>query len=119
VEAVISIPDPGAGVDLYGAREWLSREPEFRGRLRLVNAQPSPDEMGTLIDVLSVSLSGGGALTVLAGSLTVWLQQKRSTLSVRLTASDGTSMEISAAGPSADKLADRMTRSEQPGDAPS
>jgi hypothetical protein len=52
-----------------------------------------------------VALSGDGALTVLAGSVAVWLRQRRSKLTVTIVNPDGSSQEITASGPAADAIA--------------
>jgi hypothetical protein len=109
VEARLEI-DGAAEVqdELSSLRRWLGDEAEFRGRVRVERAAVGPGEMGGLIDALSVSLASGGALTVLAGSVSVWLRQKRSTLTVRIVNADGSSQEISARGPAADTLAKKI-----------
>lgn len=58
--------------------DWLRREEGPRGRIRLVRQEPRKDEMGTALDLLSVAVGNGELLTVLAGSLRVWLKQPRS-----------------------------------------
>lgn len=88
--------------------QWLTAEDEFRGRLRLDRAPVQPGDMGVLSDALSVAISGEGALTVLAGSIAVWLRQRRSTIKVKIVNADGSVQEISASGPSADAIAAKV-----------
>ena len=94
--------------DLVSLRRWLSDEPEFRGRIRIEDAPLRADQMGGLAEALSVALAGGGSLTVLAGSVSVWLRQKRSALTVTIVNPDGSSQEITASGPAADTLAAKV-----------
>src|SRR2546430_9669736 len=94
--------------ELGSLRRWLSAEPEFGGRVRLEPAPVQPGQMGALADALQVALSGDGALTVLAGSVAVWLRQRRSKLTVKIVNPDGSSQEITATGPAADALAPKI-----------
>lgn len=117
-----SANSPGAGVDvrlevvgsdnqndeLGSLRHWLGDEPEFRGRVRVVEAPLQPGRMGGLADFLSVAVASGGALTVLARSVSVWLEQRRSNLTVKIVNADGSSQEISAYGPAADTVAEKL-----------
>ncbi|MFI9405133.1 hypothetical protein [Nocardia sp. NPDC052316] len=91
--------------ELVSLRDWLSREPLLRGGVHTRAQAISPGEMGALDEVLVVALGGGGAVTVLVRSVSVWLQQRRSTLIVKITASNGTQVEITSEGPAADQVA--------------
>ena len=90
--------------ELGSLRQWLSAEAEFRGRVRVERAPIEPGQMGAVSDALQVALSNEGALTVLAGSVAVWLRQRRSKLTVKIVNSDGSSQEITASGPVADTI---------------
>lgn len=70
--------------ELRSLYQWLSLEDELRGRVSLDQPAPKPGEMGALTDALVVALSAGGAVTVLARSLAVWLQQRHSDLTIEL-----------------------------------
>lgn len=91
--------------DFRSLRDWLSEEPELRGGVQVADRPVRPGEMGAIEDVLMVAVGGGGAATVLARSVAVWLQRRRSGMSVRITAPDGTHVEITGAGPAADQIA--------------
>ena len=91
--------------DFRSLRDWLAREPELRGGVRTEEKPVRPGELGALEDVLMVALGSGGAATVLARSVSVWLQQRRSELSVEITAPNGTHVEITGAGPASDQIA--------------
>lgn len=85
------------GEDLADLQDWLRQEPELRGRVAMVAASPNPGELGTLADVLSVAVGGGGALTALAASLKSFLAQpRRSDVRIVVTAPDGRHVEIDA-----------------------
>lgn len=94
--------------ELASLSRWLGDETEFRGRVRMVRTPVPEGGMGGLVEALSVGLAGGGALTVLAGSVSVWLRQRRSTLTVRIVNEDGSSQEITATGAAADTLATKV-----------
>src|SRR4051794_25466825 len=86
-------------------RKWLTAEDSLRGRVSARAAPLPSDAMGPVADVLTVALASGGGLTVLAGSVRVWLQSRRSTLTVKVRGPNGRSAEITAAGPAADVVA--------------
>jgi hypothetical protein len=53
--------------------------------------------MGSLVDMLTVAVGAGGALTVLARSIEVWLRQpRRAMVRVKVTGPDGSVVELSA-----------------------
>ncbi|MBF6332037.1 effector-associated constant component EACC1 [Nocardia transvalensis] len=77
--------------------EWLRREPEFRGRVRLLGGGPEPGEMGAVTDILLVALGGGGALTMLASSLKVFFAQpRRSDLEITIETPEGRRISVTA-----------------------
>lgn len=87
-------------------RDWLAREPQFRGGIQAEGRPVEPGSMGALEDVLMVALGSGGTATVLAKSVSVWLQQRRSGLSVKMTAPDGTHIEITSEGAASEQIAE-------------
>jgi hypothetical protein len=93
---------------------WLTKEREFRGRVDLDAVPVRPGEMGALADVLTVAVASGGALTVLANSVSVWLQQRHSALSVEVTSPDGAHTTITAEGRVADAMAKIFGTHHQP-----
>jgi len=62
---------------------WLNDESELRGAVRQVAAPIVDTELGSVAYTLTVALGAGGGGTVLARSLTVWLQTRRT--SAKLT----------------------------------
>ena len=62
---------------LTSLRQWLNAEDDLRGRVHRPAATVPPATMGAVADVLTVALAGGGALTVLVGSVSTWLQTGR------------------------------------------
>jgi hypothetical protein len=109
MEARLELVGGDVGHDeLSSLWRWLGDEAEFRGRVRIEEAPVQAGQMGGLAEALTVALTSGGALTVLAGSVSVWLQQRRSTLTVKIVNPDGSAQEITASGPAADTLAAKV-----------
>jgi hypothetical protein len=79
--------------ELASLRSWLSLEEELRGRITDELAPPRPETMGLASDTLVVALGGGGALSILAHSLSVWLQHRRSDVTVEIDFPDGRSVK--------------------------
>lgn len=90
MEAHIRVPGGGTG-DLGSLCEWLQNEDSLRGHIRLVRARSGEEEMGAAQDAIVVAAGSGGALTVLASALPVWLRQRRgSRVEVEVDVTDGT-----------------------------
>jgi hypothetical protein len=89
-------------------RQWLSDEPEFRGRITAGDAEMSDGDMGAVVDVLVVAVGSGGALTMLVNSISAWLRQRRSEVEVELTTSTGETVRIKASGPVASDIAGKI-----------
>lgn len=83
--------------ELRSLLEWLRREDELRGRVSLEGAvDPSGEQMGGVLDVLTVALGSGGAAAVLAGSLSTWFTQRSSDVKVTVVGPDGRRIEVDA-----------------------
>ncbi|MDX3659143.1 hypothetical protein PV646_17695 [Streptomyces sp. ID05-26A] len=94
MSAAIEIHDsPDAFAELESLHGWLLDLPDLRG-VSLGQPERSPQEMGWLTDVLSVSVGNGGAVTALAGSLATWLVSRRSHIKIKVTGPDGRSTEV-------------------------
>ncbi|MEV0705860.1 hypothetical protein AB0I53_49275 [Saccharopolyspora sp. NPDC050389] len=76
--------------ELRSLGEWLRQEDDLRGYVSLEQPTPAPGEMGALSEVLVVALSTGGAVTALARSVSVWLQQRHSDVTIEVSNSDRT-----------------------------
>jgi hypothetical protein len=77
--------------------DWLRQEPGLRGRVEWQAAAPGPGQLGALAEVLVAAVGGGGAVSVLASSLMVFLSQPRHA-DVRIVVSgpDGRWVEVDA-----------------------
>ena len=75
--------------------DWLRHEEALRGRVRAENAPAAGTEMAAgLLDALVVAAGSGGVGAVLAGALSTWLSHRRSDVEIRITAEDGSSLEV-------------------------
>lgn len=81
---------------LRSLADWLNREEALRGRVRAVRPAAEPGRMGAAIELLSVALGSGGAGAVLVRSISAWLTQRRSEVSVSLKDADGREFQFSA-----------------------
>jgi len=80
----------GDADDVMSLKAWLSAEPEFRGAVRIDRAPIGKTDLGSLPEVVSISLGAGGAGTILASSLITWLQTRRTTAKLTVEAAGRT-----------------------------
>jgi len=93
----ISLVGGNPAADLESLDDWLQGEPELAGRVKVSASVPREGELGALAEVLVAAVSSGGALSVLAGSLYVWLSQpRRSDVRIRVEGDNGSVVEIDA-----------------------
>jgi hypothetical protein len=97
VEVLLSVGGDDASAGLEWLDGWLRSDPDLRGEVERVDKAPVPGEMGALADMLSVALSAGGTLSVLAASLKAFFAQPRgSDLTIRLRNTAGRVVEVDA-----------------------
>ena len=80
--------------DLRSLRDWLLQESPRPGRVKVVLAPEEPATMGAVADAVQISLGAGGALAVLAGSVSTWLTTRRRHVRLVLERPDGQKLEI-------------------------
>jgi hypothetical protein len=90
------VADETVDAELRDLHQWLLRERPRAGQIGLVDAPLRNGEMGAATEALQVALASGGALSVLAGSVTTWLSTRRQQVAVRITREDGESLELNA-----------------------
>lgn len=90
--------------------QWLCGERQLAGRVRAVTPPPGEGELGGAVELLSVALGSGGAVAVLARSLSVWLQSRRSGVKVTVTGPDGTTATVEADNLRPDDVVPLITR---------
>jgi hypothetical protein len=98
LDVTLSLLDEGSGAeDLAVLRRGLVSEPELRGRVGLVRQAPTEGQMsGGTIELLTVSLAGGGAVTAFVRALPALLKARRAAATVELTLPDGRSVKVTA-----------------------
>ncbi|CCH29247.1 hypothetical protein ABZ816_35360 [Actinosynnema sp. NPDC047251] len=84
-----------AADDLRDLHRALTGEAELRGRVRLRSRPPEPGALGPVVEAVEVALAPGGALTVVAGAVLVWLRHRRGTVKVKVTRGKST-VEVTA-----------------------
>lgn len=90
----------GRDTDRESLWDWLRHEPELRGRLQLSTVPTHDEAMGATTDLVievSAVLAGASAVwATLAKSLSVWLVQRRSDLTITVTGPDRRKVSVSA-----------------------
>jgi hypothetical protein len=77
--------------------EWLRQEPDLRGLIKPLAGEPKAGELGAALDVISVAVGSGGVVSVLAGSLKVFLaQRRRAEVRIVIRRPDGRQVEVDA-----------------------
>ncbi|MEV5881583.1 hypothetical protein AB0L74_02445 [Streptomyces sp. NPDC052020] len=84
-KALIKVDSAETVADQVALVAWLQAERGLHGRVRVAHAAPAENELGAALDLLTVSLGSGGIATILAGSLSAWLQNRRSQTTIRIT----------------------------------
>ncbi|XVV00634.1 effector-associated constant component EACC1 [Actinosynnema sp. CA-248983] len=75
----------GDADELRSLYRALAADPDLRGRVRLHHRPPEAGTLGPVAEVVEVALAPGGALTVVAGAVLVWMRRRRGTVKVRVT----------------------------------
>lgn len=87
----------GQDTDAESLWDWLRHEPELRGRLRARSAPTEHEAMGAPIELVVVLATTTTAVaSALARSLSTWLVQRRSDLTVTVTGPDGHQVSVSS-----------------------
>jgi hypothetical protein len=89
----------GTGDDLAALGEWLGGESELRGRVRVSSGPVGDTDLGSIPDLLIVTLGAGGTGKILASSLITWLQARRTTAKITVeSAGRRVTLDIQTAG---------------------
>jgi hypothetical protein len=96
VDVAITLTGADAAENLRALRTWLVGEPELRGRVHLAERPPEPGQLGTVPELLSVTLGSGATVTGLTTSVIAWLRYRTSDVSCTVTKADGASITMSA-----------------------
>lgn len=99
MDVQIVVADAADAGALEGLDEWLRGEPSLRGHVRLIRTPPAEGQMGALAEALTVAVSTGGAITVLASALRTWIEQPRHSavqLRIRIHADGAREIDLDA-----------------------
>src|SRR4051794_17896297 len=96
VEITTAAEDEPDELELRSLHHWLLAETPRPGHIAIVAARSQPGAMGAATEALQVALGAGGAATVLAGSLSTWINTRRCRVRVILKRADGEQLQIDA-----------------------
>jgi hypothetical protein len=86
----------GSDTDRVALWEWLRDDRDLRGQVRRETA-PAVGHLGGEIEYVVSAVVGAGAVwAALAKTMSIWLVQRRSDVTIRITGADGRSAEVSA-----------------------
>lgn len=93
VDVVVRVEGPGAADELRSLRTWLVDDDDFRGRVRLHEADPARETLtGGIVNALTVAVGSLG--TALATVLVTWLRTRVGRVRLRVTRPDGEVVEL-------------------------
>lgn len=96
MELTVTVTGREQADELRSLYQWLSAEPELRGRVRWVELPPPPGALGSVPEALAVVLAPGGVAAVLASATVAWVRHRAPEVTCKVTRSDGTSVEVAA-----------------------
>lgn len=74
--------------------KWFVADAELHGRARLVPADVDPGALGSLEQLLAVTVAPGGVATAVASATVAWIRRRVGDVSITLTRPDGASMSF-------------------------
>ncbi|MEV4627838.1 hypothetical protein AB0J90_16280 [Micromonospora sp. NPDC049523] len=96
----VRIDVDGDDAELEDLWEWLRAEHALRGLVRLENGPVVPGTMGSGMEItiqIATVMSGAGALwAAVAQSVSLWLDRRRTDITITVTKPDGTTVQLSA-----------------------
>ena len=92
----LTVTGDDATAAMRSLEEWLAGHDELRGRVRPVVTAPQPGTMGSVADVLMVTVGPGGVATAMASVLISWIRRQRGTVSVRAKRPNGAEVTLTA-----------------------
>ncbi|NEA99127.1 hypothetical protein [Streptomyces sp. SID13726] len=98
VIAVSALGEDSESDELQSLRQWLDDEVELSGAVDAGEGRAVPGTLGTVSDVLLITLGPGGVAGVFASVLITWIRAKTGSVSVVLRRPDGTELKLDARG---------------------
>ncbi|MEO7196599.1 MAG: hypothetical protein ABIZ05_17575 [Pseudonocardiaceae bacterium] len=96
MQVKLAVAGDDAPAAMRSLEAWLAGHDELCGRVRPVVEAPLPGAMGSVAEVLMVTLGQGGVATAVASVLISWIRRQSGTVSVRATRPDGAEVTITA-----------------------
>ena len=96
MDAAVTAEGSDAADQLRSLHEWLTDVQELRGAVSVREEPPRPGTLGPVLDALAVALGPAGAATALATGVIAWLRTRRGEVRIKVTLTDGRSMELTA-----------------------
>ncbi|WP_433512356.1 effector-associated constant component EACC1 [Nonomuraea sp. CA-143628] len=90
MEAEIRISGGDTVGELASLTGWLQGQRALAGCVRLVRSAPGDEQLGGVIELLSVAAGSGGAGVALVQALKAWLANRHSDVSITVTTEAGT-----------------------------
>jgi hypothetical protein len=75
----------------------LEAERELQGLARLGRRTAGPEELGGILDAVTVAVGSGGVAAVLAQSLSGWIKSRRPAVRFTITSRTGRTLELESA----------------------
>lgn len=69
----INISTPDGSIDLRSLADWFRADEAIRGRVHLVEEPIRPGHMGGVVEVIAISVGGGGVANTLVRYFFTWL----------------------------------------------
>lgn len=90
----VAVDGDNARAALESLFDWLRHEEVLRGHIQLRPSTVTPETMGAFDETLLVVLGSGGAVSVLARSLTEWVKQRTSDVQLTLKRPNGETISV-------------------------
>lgn len=85
----LTVAGDDATAAMRSLEAWLAGQDELRGRVRPGVIAPQPGAMGSVAEVLVVTVGQAGVATAVASVLISWIRRQAGKVSVNVTRSDG------------------------------
>lgn len=97
MDVVIRVEGPGAADELRSLRTWLIDDDDFRGLVRLHEADPAQETLaGGIVNGLTIATVVGSLGTALGTVLVTWLKTRVGRVRIQVTRPDGAVVEMNA-----------------------
>ncbi|MGH4002440.1 MAG: effector-associated constant component EACC1 [Pseudonocardiaceae bacterium] len=96
MEVRLTATGDDAEAAMQSLEAWLAGHEELRGRLRLVATAPQPDTMGSVAEMLIITMGPAGVATAVASVLISWIRRQSGKVSVNVTRPDGAEITLTA-----------------------